>query len=51
MKSSERWMWAVGILLVDMLIFAVPLTAVFAAYVLVTRPAWFKNWVGKIYSE
>lgn len=49
MKDSERWTWAAVIVLVDILFVAIPLTAFAAAYVLIARPVWFKDFVGRIY--
>lgn len=49
MTSTNRLILAAGIILVDVLVFAVPLTAFFAAYLLMARPAWFKEWVIKLY--
>jgi hypothetical protein len=50
MKSSERWMLACGIVIADLLIIVVPVMAFVLAYVVVARPAWFKEWVEKIYA-
>ncbi len=49
MKSSERMIWAAAIVLIDLLVIGVPLTAFVAAYVLVARPAWFKDFFAKVY--
>lgn len=49
MKTFERVNWALAIVIVDLLVFAVPVTAFFAAYVLLARPLWFRGWVEKIY--
>ena len=49
MKPYERYLLAVMIVVVDLLVFAVPLTAFVAAYVLVARPPFFQRWVSKIY--
>lgn len=51
MASSERIMWAVLIILADMIIFFVPVAAVFAAFLLLVRPVWFRDLVLKIYRE
>jgi hypothetical protein len=50
MKVSERSMWACGIVLADLFILVLPLAALLLAYVLVSRPAWFKQWVDKVYA-
>ena len=49
MKPNERWVLAAVIVLVDVMVFALPLTALFAAYVLVARPSWFYDWVKRLY--
>ena len=36
---------------VDLVIFAIPLTGLFAAYLLLLRPAWFRSWVEDLYSN
>lgn len=51
MTFGERLLWAAGIVLVDLVIFALPLTAVFAAYVLLARPPWFRDWILHAYME
>jgi hypothetical protein len=49
MTSNERLIIAVAIVVVDILVFALPLTAIFAAYILVSRPPWFRNWITRVY--
>lgn len=49
MSTAERVAFAVILVLVDLLVFAVPLTALFAAYVVVARPPWFLDWVRRLY--
>jgi len=51
MPRTDRVSWAVAIVLVDLVAVFVPLAAVFAAYVLVARPPWFKSWVLAVYSD
>ena len=43
-------MLACGIVIADLLIIVVPVMALVLAYVVVARPAWFKEWVEKIYA-
>lgn len=50
MKKQERIVWGVAILLVDLLIFIMPLTAIFFAYVVLARPAGFKKWIDDLYA-
>lgn len=49
MKPTERILWAVLILAIDLVAFVIPLTAFVAVYVLLARPAWFKGFVSKLY--
>jgi hypothetical protein len=50
MSASERVILAVTIVLVDVLVFVVPVTGLFAAWVLLARPPWFREWVERLYS-
>lgn len=49
MSTTERVLLAVIIVAVDLLAFAVPLTAFAAAYVLLARPPGFLEWVRRLY--
>lgn len=49
MKTSERVLLAVTVVLVDVAIFFVPVAAVVAAYVILARPPWFRRWVDELY--
>jgi hypothetical protein len=49
MTMTERVTLAVMIVAVDLLVFAVPLTALAAAYVIVARPPSFLEWVRRLY--
>jgi hypothetical protein len=40
---SERIIWAIAILAVDLLVFFFPLSALFLGYVLILNPAWFRD--------
>ncbi len=51
MTFGERLLWASAIVLVDLVIFVLPLTALFAAYLILARPPWFRDWVLDLYSE
>ncbi len=51
MSFGERLLWASIIVLVDLVIFVLPLTALFAAYILFARPAWFREWILYLYSD
>jgi hypothetical protein len=41
MPMSQRVLLAVGILAVDLVLFFVPLTALFLVYILICNPPWF----------
>jgi len=49
MSAAERVALAVIIVAVDLLVFAVPLTALAAAYVILARPPGFLDWVRRLY--
>jgi len=49
MTQMDRIMLVVVILLADMLIFMLPLSAFFAGYILLARPLWFKEWILRMY--
>ena len=51
MGLAERLMWAVLVVVIDTAAFAVPLAALLIAYVLLARPPWFRDWVGRLYGE
>jgi len=47
--TSERVILAVAIVLVDTAVVVIPVTALVAAWVLVARPSWFREWVDRLY--
>jgi hypothetical protein len=49
--STERWVLAGAVVVIDLLLFALPLTGLFAAYVLIARPLWFREWVSELYRQ
>lgn len=51
MRLADRVLIAVTVLVVDLVAFAVPLTALVAAIVIVARPAWFLRLVDALYRE
>jgi hypothetical protein len=51
MTSTDRVLLALALVLVDLLIFVLPLTGLLGAYILLARPAWFRRWVGDLYSS
>ena len=49
MRSTDRWILALLLVMVDLVIFAIPLTGMFVAYVILARPPWFRDWVEDLY--
>lgn len=51
MTTNQRILVAVALVLVDLVLFAVPATALVAAYVVLARPPWFRRFVDTLYAE
>lgn len=51
MQPSDRWLLAIALVLIDLLIFFVPLTGIAAAWVVIARPPWFRDWVERLYAR
>jgi hypothetical protein len=51
MTLTERVILAVAIVLVDLVVFVVPLTGLAAAWLILARPPWFREWVDRLYEE
>jgi hypothetical protein len=51
MSASERYLLGLVVVLIDWLLFAVPLTGIAAAYILIARPPSFREWVDKLYAS
>ena len=51
MSQMDRILLITVILLADVLVFMLPLTALFAAYVIWQRPEWFREWILKLYES
>ena len=49
MRPTDRWILAILVVVIDLVIFAIPLTGLFAAYILLVRPPWFRTWVEDLY--
>ena len=49
MTTAERVTLAVLIVILDVAVFVVPVTGLLAAWVLLARPPWFKEWVDRLY--
>jgi hypothetical protein len=48
MTRSYRLLLSVGILLVDLLVFFLPLTALFLIYILMVNPPWFREFLNRL---
>lgn len=51
MNQGERILLITIIILVDMLIFMLPISALFAGYILWFRPLWFREWIDRLYNS
>ena len=49
MSTAERIGLAVLIVILDVAVFVVPITGLLAAWVLLARPPWFREWVERLY--
>jgi len=45
MNKQKRILLAIGILVLDSVVFFLPLTAFFLAYVIIYNPPWVKNFI------
>lgn len=50
-SDRQIWLIAAGLIAVDLLVFMIPIVPVLAAYVLVARPAWFKEFIDDVYDR
>jgi len=50
MTATERVLLAIALVAVDVVLFAVPLTAIAAAWILIARPPWFRAWIERLYA-
>ena len=48
MSMSNRVLLALGVVALDLVVFFVPLTAVFLAYILIYNPPWFKEFLNTL---
>ena len=49
MTTQERILLAAAVVVIDLTLFVLPLTGIFAAYILLARPPWFLAWVKQLY--
>jgi hypothetical protein len=48
MSYSQRIFLSIGIILIDLIIFFLPLTALFLVYIILYNPQWFKEFLQRI---
>jgi hypothetical protein len=51
MSMGNRILLGLGVVLIDMVIFFLPLTALFLAYIFIVNPEWFKHFLGGLEKE
>lgn len=51
MRFVDRLTLALLLVLGDTLVLVIPLAALLIAYVLLARPAWFRDWVDRVYRD
>lgn len=49
MTTTERVLLAAAVVVLDLVLFVVPLTGFLAAYLIIARPPWFLTWVEALY--
>ncbi len=48
MTMTNRILLSIGIMLVDLAVFALPLTALFLIYILIVNPPWFRDFLNRL---
>jgi hypothetical protein len=48
MSFGQRVFLSVGILLIDLIVFFLPLTALFLVYIILANPVWFREFLQKL---
>ena len=48
MTMTKRILICVGILLLDLAVFFLPLTALFLIYILIANPPWFRDFLNSL---
>lgn len=48
MTMTKRILLCIAILLVDLAVFALPLTALFLIYILIANPPWFRDFLNRL---
>jgi hypothetical protein len=48
MKIANRILLALGVVALDLVVFFIPLTAIFLAYILIYNPPWFRDFLNTL---
>lgn len=48
MTMTQRILLSLGILLIDLAVFFLPLTAFFLIYILIANPPWFRDFLNNL---
>jgi len=48
MSFAHRILLSLGIILIDLIIFFLPLTALFLVYIILYNPPWFREFLNKL---
>jgi hypothetical protein len=48
MSMIARFFLALAVLVIDFIVFFIPLTALFMAYVIIVNPFWFRNFLERL---
>lgn len=50
-SDRQIWLIAAGLIAADLFLFMIPVVPFLAAYVLVVRPPWFKDFIDDVYDR
>lgn len=50
-SDHQIWLIAAGLIAVDVFLFMIPVVPFLAAYILIVRPAWFKDFIDDVYDR
>ncbi|MGD1975778.1 MAG: hypothetical protein PVH37_02160 [Desulfobacterales bacterium] len=45
MSFTQRVLLSIGIILIDLIVFFLPLTALFLVYIILANPTWFREFL------
>jgi len=48
MDKTRRILLGIGILLVDLIVFFLPLSAIFLMYIIIFNPPWFRDFLNNL---